>query len=81
MSTQKSLEGAIPHLYTVKQFSQRHPVFSEGALRSMIFQAQPRHSSKGSIPSNGLEVALVHVGRRVLINEEKFFTWLEGTES
>lgn len=59
---------AIPTLSTVKQFTQRHPAFPEGGLRHRIFHAE----------SNGLcdSGALVRNGRRVLIDEEKFFDWL-----
>ena len=53
--------------YTVKQFSQRHPVFSESSLRYLIFNE--RH--------NGLSPAIRRVGRKVLIDEDKFFEWLD----
>ena len=58
----------IPTLSTVKQFSQRHPAFPEGGLRHRIFHAE----------SNGLadSGAIVRNGRRVLIDEERFFVWL-----
>jgi hypothetical protein len=59
---------AIPTLSTVKQFTARHPAFPEGGLRHRIFHAQ----------TNGLADSgvIVRNGRRVLIDEEKFFVWL-----
>jgi len=59
---------AITTYSTVKQFSQRHPAFPEGGLRHRIFHAE----------SNGLAEsgAIIRNGRRVLIDEERFFAWL-----
>ena len=59
---------AIPTLLTVKQFSEKHPAFPEGGLRHRIF-----FSSENGLNRSG---ALVRNGRRILINEEKFFSWL-----
>jgi hypothetical protein len=62
----------VPTLLTVKQFSDKHPAFPIGGLRHRIFYAR----------QNGLEQsgALVRNGRRVLIDEEKFFHWLTGEQ-
>ena len=53
---------------TVKQFSERHPAFTVGSLRALIFNAK----------SNGLNEsgAIVRINRRVLINEPNFFAWV-----
>ena len=58
----------IPSLYTIKQFSKRHPAFPEGSLRWRIHKAK----------TNGLAEsgAIVRNGKRVLIDEEKWFVWL-----
>jgi hypothetical protein len=58
----------IPNLLTVRQFSQKHLAFPEGGLRFRIFNAE----------ANGMKSAgvLVRNGRRVLIDEERFFEWL-----
>lgn len=64
-------------LCTVRQFSEKHPAFSNGALRNLIFLASERHTSKGNIPGNGLDVALVRIGRKLLIDEARFFQWIE----
>ena len=64
-------------LSTVRQFSEKHPAFSQGSLRNLIFLADERHTSKGKIPGNGLSMALVRIGRKLLIDEAKFFEWVE----
>ncbi len=61
-------------LRTVKQLANTEgSPFTEGSLRWLIFNAE----------SNGFEAALVHVGRRVLIDIDKFNCWLgeSGGES
>ncbi len=74
-----NVERSMPKaILTVRQFSEANPAFSEASLRNLIFHAKPRHSSKGEVPSNGLEQALVRVGRRVLIDEALFFDWLDS---
>ena len=70
-------EANAPVLLTVRQFSEKHCAFPNGSLRNLIFHASPRHSSRGPIDGNGLNVALIRIGRKVLINEAKFFGWLE----
>jgi hypothetical protein len=66
-------EPRVRRLLTVRQFSKRYPAFTEGSLRWLIFNAkEPR-----SIEGNGLNVALVRIGRRVLIDEDRFFEWIE----
>ncbi|MEP2759024.1 MAG: hypothetical protein ABJP66_08165 [Hyphomicrobiales bacterium] len=63
-------------LLTVAQFAKKHPAFSQGGLRWLIFNAKPRASSIGQIDANGLDIAIVRVGRRVLIDEDLFFDWV-----
>lgn len=65
-----------PNLLTVSQFSERHPAFSEGSLRNLIFLSKSSRSDHGGTVGNGLDKALVRVGRRVFIDETKFFEWL-----
>jgi hypothetical protein len=59
----------IPALFTVKQFTSKHPGFPEGGLRHQIF-----HENTNGLRASG---AIVRVGRKVLINEEKYFDWIE----
>ena len=53
-------------LLTVRQFSEKHPAFTQGSLRNLIFNAK----------QNGFDACLVRVGRKILIDEAAFFTWL-----
>jgi hypothetical protein len=68
-----------PTLYTVEQFPTVEPSFTPAALRNLIFKAQPRHSTVGVIPGNGLIEcgAIVRVGRKVLIHRAKFLEWVQ----
>ena len=68
---------------TVRQFSERNPAFTEPSVRNLIFKADPRESSLGKIPGNGLVEAgaIVRIGRKVLISEPRFFAWVEGHRS
>lgn len=69
-----------PRLLTVKQFARKHEAFTEGSLRFQIFNSKPRKTSFGQIASNGLDVALVRLGRKVLIDEAKFFNWIDAQQ-
>ena len=61
-----------PILLTVIQFSAKHSFATPGGLRFQIFNAR----------ENGLEKtgAIVRIGRRVLVNEEKYFAWIESQQ-
>ena len=63
---------SIPSLLTVRQFTQKHPAFPEGGLRHRIF-----HADTNGLKESG---AIVRNGRRVLIDEEKWFSWLRSDE-
>ena len=62
-------ENRIPPLSTLKQFCNKYIAFTEGGMRDRIFYAD----------SNGLKQcgAILRNGRRILIDEEKFFHWLQ----
>ena len=60
-----------PRLTTVKQFSERHPAFSVGGIRWLIFNAE----------TNGFNKVIRRIGRRVLIDEAAFFNWVEENNS
>ena len=64
-------------LLTVRQFADKHQAFPQGSLRNLIFLAENRKTSKGVIQGNGLDVALVRIGRKLLIDEGKFFQWID----
>jgi len=60
----------MPTLSTVNQFTEKQPAFTIGGLRSLIFNEN----------SNGLAKsgAIVRIGRKVLIDDVKFFAWVES---
>ncbi len=72
-----------PKYYTTEQFSLNNPFYTQSALRNLIFKANERQSSKGVIKGNGLleSGAIIRVGRKVLINEPKFYAWIEAQNS
>ena len=55
---------------TVNQFTAKNPAFTKGGLRALIFNEN----------SNGLAKAgaVVRLGRKVLIREDRFFDWIES---
>lgn len=57
----------LPRVFTVKQFSARNPAFSKGSLRWLLFSSR----------DNKLNAAVVRVGRRVLIDEDRFVAWVK----
>jgi hypothetical protein len=54
---------------TVEQFTENHTAFTKGGIRSLIFNEH----------SNGLAKsgAIVRIGRKILINQDRFFSWVE----
>lgn len=71
-----------PHqtLYTVEQFALAEPAFTSAALRNLIFKAEPRQSTKGTIPGNGLVEcgAVIRAGRKVMIHRANFLAWAQA---
>jgi hypothetical protein len=62
---------SIPKLSAFKTFQQKHcDAFTVGGLRDCIF-----NEHKNGLANSG---AIVRMGRKVLINEEKFFAWIEA---
>ena len=61
---------ATPTLSTINQFADKQPAFTRSCLRGLIFEENTNGLTKAG--------AIVRVGRRVLINEEKFFSWIEA---
>lgn len=59
-----------PTLSTINQFADKQPAFTSASLRKLISNEATNGLTKAG--------AIVRVGRRVLINEEKFFSWIEA---
>ena len=70
-----------PRYVSVKQLSalpQYRGLFSESAMRHLIFAAGPRTDSTGEvIPGNGLDRAILRIGRKIVIDVSEFEKWVE----
>ena len=64
------IQQAPPALLTVSQFCIKHAFITQGGLRFQIFNAD----------NNGLASfgAIVRMGRKVLIDESRYFEWVES---
>ena len=58
-------------LNSVRQHAEKHPAFTQGSLRNLIFNAK----------TNGFDAVLVRVGRKILIDEVQFFQWIDQTNA
>ena len=69
-----------PSYKTVEQFSNDNPCFTPSSLRNLIFKANERLCTNGAIAGNGLleTGAIIRIGRKVLINEDRFYQWIES---
>ena len=56
-----------PEYFTVKQFTERHPAFTTGGLRSAFFYKAEELEQAG---------AIARMGRRILINEPVFLQFV-----
>ena len=67
---------------TIPQFCSDNPAFTQAAMRGLIFKAEPRITHEGTKPGNGLieAGAIIRIGRRVLIDEAKFFEWVRSQQ-
>jgi len=57
-------------LLNVPQLAQRQPALTVGGIRGWIFNEE----------TNGLKEsgAIIRIGKKLMINEEKFLAWIEG---
>ena len=53
-------------IFTIKQLAERHPFLTENSVRWMLYKDEP-----------GLEECLIRNSRRIFIDEDKFFEFLE----
>jgi hypothetical protein len=63
----------LRRLLTVRQLAERYSCWTEPAIRDLILHSRDRLNSRGEkVSGNGLDEAIVRVGRKVLIDEPKF---------
>jgi len=74
MNTQQAevVQTALVYL-TVNQLCENHKAFKTGGIRALIF-----NEDKNGLAKSG---AIVRMGRKVLINQQRFFEWLESGQS
>jgi len=60
-------------LYTFKQFVGEQTIFTEGALRNILFLRD-----KNGLQESG---AIIMYGKKILIDKQKFFDWFKETFS
>lgn len=68
-------------LVTVKQLTghPRYQWLTEASLRHLIFASRRRVGTRGAaIPGNGLDRALIRIGRKVLVDLDEFDRWIES---
>lgn len=53
---------------TPKEFSEKYPTFTKTWMRHRLWRRA----------ENGLDKAVVKVGRKFFIHEERFFEWIES---
>lgn len=60
-------------LVTISQFIVENPSFTNGGMRHLVFHAS----------NNGLNdhKAIVRIGRKVMIDIDRFFEWVEAQNS
>lgn len=68
--------STIPTLMSVKQFSEKHPAFTEQSLRGLIFDSESPKGTRSTSKTNGFSKSIVRIGRKVLLDEAKFFEWV-----
>ena len=72
MNNQQNIE-LTPFEYaylTINQFTAKHPAFTLGGLRSLIFNEHQNGLAKSG--------AIVRIGRKVLIDQNLFFAWVQS---
>ena len=57
---------------TVNQFTAKHAAFNTGGVRSIIFNANTNGLAKSG--------AIIRIGRKILIDENKFFAWVQSQQ-
>jgi hypothetical protein len=73
----------LPRLATIEETAAAFPQarLTPAAIRALVFRADDRTNSRGNeLPGNGLgrTGAIVRLGRKVLIDLDRFAAWLES---
>jgi hypothetical protein len=66
------------NLLTINQFVAKHQAFTAPAIRNYIFKSSSVVTSKGTAPGNGFDSCIKRIGRKILLDENKFFQWIDN---
>lgn len=74
--------AALPRLCAIEEIPNAfpHARLTPAAVRALVFRADDRRNSRGELlPGNGLgrAGAIVRIGRKVLIDLDRFTAWVE----
>jgi hypothetical protein len=67
MDSQITAPSGPPRLFSVTQFCERHEWATPGGIRHLLFNRE----------TNGFDRCVVRLGRKILLNEEAVFAWLQ----
>jgi hypothetical protein len=67
--TTETPPATTPQLATVPQFCERHPAFTQGGIRHLLFIKGHEAEEAG---------AVVRFGRKLLIDEAAFLCWIKN---
>ncbi len=68
MENQTNVPTGPPRLLSVTQFCERYEWATVGGIRHLLFNRE----------TNGFNKCVVRLGRKILLNEEAVFAWLQG---
>lgn len=66
MTTVSQIENR--NFMTVRQFVEKHPAFTEGGMRFLIFNSR----------TNGFSKCMRRIGRKILLDESEVFLWIDA---
>lgn len=83
MGDSQAVSNCLPRLSTVNNLPSQFPLakLTPAAIQGQIFKSRDRFDSKGrKIPGNGLAAsgAIIRRGRKVLIDVDKYGSWLSS---
>jgi len=70
---EQNFRDPLRNLLSVNQFTALYPVFTASSLRWLIFNER-----KNGLKKSGV---VVRLGRKVMIDADKFFGWLDAQQS
>ena len=79
MNTETGTNCRLATISMMVSMPEYRGVFSPASLRHLVFSARDRQNSRGeSIPGNGLNRAIIRIGRRILFDLDEFDAWIDS---